>query len=295
MTTSDSTFEKWDVFLSYASEDRADVAEPLVTSLSEWGLRVWFDQTQLRLGDSLRRSLDNGLSRCRFGVVVLSEAFFGKHWPNVELDGLANREVDGNKVVLPVWVRLSDEQVRSYSPPLADRVAVKWEEGVDCVSSEIVRVVRPDLFKKGFDGVLPLARIRKADQLIFVLRGAEAWNFGNEQPANEEELSFVADFLRFLQWWVDVNEDCDADQGARMRFLLIKKANDTQERGWRIFAAPDTRKSAEGKSLRVATVALVREGANAVVSAGGAFLIQRNTQNDDREKGPNKAAGHYGA
>lgn len=271
------TTRSWEVFISYASEDREEVAEPLATNLSGWGLRVWYDQSVLRLGDSLRRSIDKGLARSRFGVIVLSPAFFDKHWPNYELDGLAQRESDGSKVLLPLWFRVSDGDVRYYSPSLADRVAVKWEDGLASVTTEIVREVRPDLLKKAIDDVLPLAPINKAEDLIFLLRRAEAWNFGNEQPETEQEANFVADFFGFLQWWIDIGEDCDADQGARMRFMLSKKVREVHERGWRIFAAPDTRSSKTEKKeyLRVAVVALAREGATAAVQAGDAFLIHR--------------------
>ena len=89
-----------DVFVYYASEDREAVVGPLAAMLSELGLRVWYDQMELRVGDSLRRKIDDGLTRCRFGVVILSESFFGKHYPESELNGLDQREQDGEKVIL---------------------------------------------------------------------------------------------------------------------------------------------------------------------------------------------------
>jgi hypothetical protein len=52
----------WDAFVSYASEDRAKVARPLVEALRALGLRIWFDQTELRVGDSLRERIDAGLA-----------------------------------------------------------------------------------------------------------------------------------------------------------------------------------------------------------------------------------------
>jgi len=48
---------------------------------------------ELRVGASLRRSIDAGLANTRFGVVVLSEAFFQKGWTNYELDGLVTRQL----------------------------------------------------------------------------------------------------------------------------------------------------------------------------------------------------------
>ena len=76
------------------------------------------------MGDSLRQSIDKGLINSRFGIVVLSPAFFEKNWPQYELNGLTAREIDGHKVILPIWHSVSREGVLGYSPPLADKVAL---------------------------------------------------------------------------------------------------------------------------------------------------------------------------
>ena len=48
----------WDVFVSHASEDK-EFARALAEGLSKKGLSVWFDDFELKVGDSLRRSIDN--------------------------------------------------------------------------------------------------------------------------------------------------------------------------------------------------------------------------------------------
>ncbi|TEU12597.1 MAG: toll/interleukin-1 receptor domain-containing protein, partial [Anaerolineales bacterium] len=93
----------WDVFISHTWEDKEDIARPLAEALRQKGLRVWYDEFTLTLGDSLRRSIDHGLAQSRYGVVILSPNFFTKEWSQKELDGLAAREVSGEKVILPVW------------------------------------------------------------------------------------------------------------------------------------------------------------------------------------------------
>ncbi len=97
---------------------------PLVLELERHGAHVWFDEYTLRVGDSLRRSIDRGVAECRYGVVVLSPAFFSKNWPQYELDGLVTREMDGRKVILPIWYGVSKREVARYSPTLADKVAL---------------------------------------------------------------------------------------------------------------------------------------------------------------------------
>ncbi len=133
---------EWDIFICHASEDKETFVRPLAEALQKAQLRVWYDEFSLTLGDSLRRSIDKGLRESRFGVVVLSSSFFEKHWPQIELDGLAQREVDGQKVILPIWHNLRREDVLKNSPTLADRVAVESIRGIEAVVNEVVRVIQ---------------------------------------------------------------------------------------------------------------------------------------------------------
>jgi len=138
----DVTPHEWDVFVSHASEDKEVLARPLVKKLQQAGLSVWFDESELTVGDSLRRSIDRGLARSRFGVVILSRPFFSKHWPQQELDGLAAKEVDGVKVILPVWHGVDRATVAEYSPMLADRMAAMSDRGLDEVTAKLLAAIR---------------------------------------------------------------------------------------------------------------------------------------------------------
>jgi hypothetical protein len=130
---------EYDFFIAHASEDK-NIAEPLVHKLAGTGARVWYDRIVLTLGDSLREKIDEGLASSRYGIVILSPYFFEKNWPPRELNGLVAREVDGRKVVLPIWHNISADEVRQYSPILADRLAALTSSGLDSVVDEILRV-----------------------------------------------------------------------------------------------------------------------------------------------------------
>jgi hypothetical protein len=106
----------WDVFVCHASEDKETFVKPLAEALRKENLRVWYDEFELKLGDSLRQSIDRGLRDSRFGIVILSHAFFSKPWPQRELDGLTARESIDKKVILPIWHNLTREEVSHYSP-----------------------------------------------------------------------------------------------------------------------------------------------------------------------------------
>lgn len=130
----------WDIFISHASEDKDDVARPLADKFIERGLRVWYDEYTLTVGDSLRRSIDRGLAGSRFGLVILSPHFFEKEWPQKELDGLVAREDGSEKRILPVWHEVSQKDVVAFSPLLADRLGVPTAKGLDHVVREIMLV-----------------------------------------------------------------------------------------------------------------------------------------------------------
>jgi hypothetical protein len=131
----------WDLFICHASEDKNEVARPLAEALRTKGMKVWYDDFTLTLGDSLRRSIDSGLTRSRYGIVILSPNFFKKDWPQKELDGLVSKEDGRQKVILPIWHQVRREDVLEYSPTLADKLAVSTQDGLDAVVNAILEVV----------------------------------------------------------------------------------------------------------------------------------------------------------
>jgi hypothetical protein len=141
----------FDVFISHATEDKESVVRPLAHALSATGLDVWYDEFELRIGSSLRQSIDRGLASSRFGIVVLSESFFRKPWTNYELDGLVTRDMQsgGRQIILPIWHRITKEEVVRHSPSLADRLALRTaDQTIDEIAAEISGVVLAELAQR---------------------------------------------------------------------------------------------------------------------------------------------------
>lgn len=131
-----------DVFISHASEDKDDVVRPLAIALRNLGLSVWYDEFELKIGDSLRRKIDKGLARSKFGIVVLSRSFIKKGWTNYELDGIMTRVVDGEQVLLPIWHEITKKEVVEYSPSLADKLARNTSSNtVEEIAEEIAGLI----------------------------------------------------------------------------------------------------------------------------------------------------------
>ena len=136
-------YENYDVFICHASEDKEDVARPLAEGLISRGYSVWYDEFTLVVGDSLLGSISRGLAQSRFGVVVISPNFFAKKWPQNELAGLVAREVQGTKVILPVWHKITAKEVLKHSPILADRFSISWDKGLDQVLENLEEAINP--------------------------------------------------------------------------------------------------------------------------------------------------------
>ncbi len=136
--------EFFDAFISHASEDKERFVRPLAGKLRAANINVWFDEYSLRVGDSVRRSIDAGLSRSRFGIVVLSPSFFAKRWTEWELDGLLQRKISGEIAILPIWHNVSHQEIMTVSPPLANIFAIQSSLGLEYVSRKLVEVIRPN-------------------------------------------------------------------------------------------------------------------------------------------------------
>src|SRR2546430_2428037 len=118
------------LFICHVSEDKDDFVAPLAAELRK-KYDVWYDDYELRLGDSLPEKIDDGLKRCDFGIVALSKAFFAKKkWGRKELDGLETLETKRGKIILPVLKGVTHDELQEYSPKLASKVTVSDSEGL---------------------------------------------------------------------------------------------------------------------------------------------------------------------
>lgn len=116
--------KEFDFFISHATEDKDEIVRDLANALIEVGFEVWYDEFEMKIGDSLRKKIDQGLSKCRYGIVIISPSFVKKNWTEYELNGMVAREMNGHKVILPIWHKISKNEVLEFSPPLADKLAL---------------------------------------------------------------------------------------------------------------------------------------------------------------------------
>jgi hypothetical protein len=134
-----SSIEKPLAFISHDSRDKEEIAKPLALELSQLGIPVWFDEFSLKLGDSLRESIEKGIKETDHCILVLTKNFLTNDgWTKIEFNSVFTKEIiQKKKVIIPIWHDVSKEQVYEYSPSLVDRLAAKWSEGVKMVAAKI--------------------------------------------------------------------------------------------------------------------------------------------------------------
>jgi hypothetical protein len=140
-----SRYEKPLAFICHDWRDKKTIAQPIAIGLSKMRCPVWYDEFSIKVGDSLRASVERGLKESKKCVLVLSPDFLNnKGWTRTEFDSIFTRQIlEGSDVVLPVWCGVTKQQVFDYSPSLLDRLAVRWDEGIDEVLSKLCRAIGP--------------------------------------------------------------------------------------------------------------------------------------------------------
>lgn len=142
LSNKNDTQEQFDVFISHASDDKDAFVRPLAEFLIGDGIKVWYDERNLTWGKPTRRTIDQGLTNSRFGIVVLSEAFFRKAWTNYELDGLLSRHLSESNLILPIWHDVDYIDVQKYSPSLADLTALKSSDmSIQQIADQLIQLL----------------------------------------------------------------------------------------------------------------------------------------------------------
>jgi formylglycine-generating enzyme required for sulfatase activity len=127
------------VFISYSSKDK-NFAEKLAADLRASGAGVWFDQWEIRVGDSITQKINDGIHDNDYLAVVLSPDSVTSPWVRKELNAAMMKELDRRSVfVLPILYR--DCEIPAL---IADKHYADFRKSYEAGFSEILRVLAPE-------------------------------------------------------------------------------------------------------------------------------------------------------
>jgi hypothetical protein len=93
------------VFLSHNHGDK-DFVKKLARDLENHGVRLWLDEAEMKVGDSLMNKIREGIDSVDFFAVILSPNSVQAPWVVNELDVAMNHQINGKAIkVLPILLK----------------------------------------------------------------------------------------------------------------------------------------------------------------------------------------------
>lgn len=89
------------IFISHDSRDKKRFVEGFATKLLENGIDVWYDDWELKFGDSLMTIFD-AISQCDIFISVISEYSVESKWVKEESDSAFMKKIEKNVKFIPV-------------------------------------------------------------------------------------------------------------------------------------------------------------------------------------------------
>lgn len=139
---------EFDIFISYVQSDSSDYVDRLYNELIASGISVFRDKEEMKIGQSMRQSMDNALAKAKLAIVIFSPDYLSKYWTQYELDGILSKEyMTGDQMILPLWHNITADELARKSPSLANKLA--WNSAVNTID-EITLTVK-SLIGKEFE------------------------------------------------------------------------------------------------------------------------------------------------
>jgi RNA-directed DNA polymerase len=131
-------YEKFDIFICHASEDKDSVAEPIYNECEQLGIKAFIDTKYICWGDSLTEKINHALGQARFVLAIMSKNSLDKSWPLKELNSAISREIQGEQKVLALLV--GDVNLNSF-PLIQDKLFNIWENNPKELALEIKKLI----------------------------------------------------------------------------------------------------------------------------------------------------------
>lgn len=177
----------YDVFISHASEDKAEIARPVYAACETLGLKVFLDEDHIGWGESFTKKINTALGAARTILVVVSNHSVSKEWPLAEINTALGFEVDGKKTVIPLMVGKPD---LTRLPLIRAKRWIDWTGDPAAVAREVAASVRPQ------NGRVPAASSTAGAQSVPQIPIASGVTPAQEAPITDQSQSWLRRLFR---------------------------------------------------------------------------------------------------
>jgi hypothetical protein len=125
--------KEFHAFICHSSLNKEE-ARDLCDALESRGYRVWFDETSIKLGQSIQVEVARGVDASMYTLALFSPAFFGSDWTSLEgVMTLCGDPLNRNCRLIPILIEdcqvparyadfLRADATSGFTPNVIDRI-----------------------------------------------------------------------------------------------------------------------------------------------------------------------------
>lgn len=132
--------DDYEVFISHASEDKADIARPIYQACEALGIKAFLDEEHIAWGQSFASKINTALGAAHTVLAVISEQSVHKEWPVAEVNAALSLEITGEKKVVVVLVGSPD---LTQLPLIVEKKYLVWDGNPQTVAQSLKKSLEP--------------------------------------------------------------------------------------------------------------------------------------------------------
>lgn len=138
------------IFISFSGTAREEFAIKFLKFYKQYGLKCWYDQHELFLGDELKETItQKGIETANYSILIINKTYLNRDWPCQEAKKLYEQlEVKKDSVIFPILLDITKEDVKNSQ--LNFLLNIKYQflhtgESITCIGLQILNRIFHDI------------------------------------------------------------------------------------------------------------------------------------------------------
>jgi hypothetical protein len=132
-------------FLLHYYKDRESMALPLAKALEAEGLPVFHDDFMLEPGDDLEDKIRGGITKYKFGIVIISRAFVRIGWQASGIRCLYDELASEYNDIYPVWHNITRNDLANFLPAMERFIPDRpGDGGIPAIVNNVIDLLWPN-------------------------------------------------------------------------------------------------------------------------------------------------------
>lgn len=138
------------IFISFSGTAREKFAIKFLNFFKQYGLKCWYDQHELFLGDELKETItQKGIETANYSILIINKTYLSRNWPCQEAIKLYEQlDIKKNSVIFPILLDITKEDVKNSQ--LKFLLNIKYQflhtgENITCIGLQILNRIFHDV------------------------------------------------------------------------------------------------------------------------------------------------------